>query len=161
MINNKIKIYLSARVSKDAQNWNDLVSNSLKRPISVFMPQKHTPRGDKHETFPVEIYQLCVNAIKESDMCLALPPYGRDCAWEIGWYANSDKPLIIFVEKEIEWLRDWMIKGGADYIVTNNLQTYEILKEDIILKNKSVIFIEDIEQLGPVLIKIYNKHYKN
>jgi nucleoside 2-deoxyribosyltransferase len=151
----KIKIYLCARISKDAHKWNEKVCGSLKSPISVFMPQKHNPWNIKHEEFPKEIYDMDLAAMKESDICLLLVPYGKDCAWEIGWYTNSNKPVIAFINSELEWLRDWMVKGGIDYIVTTNSKTWKKLILDPILKYKKIIFIEKIEQLNELITKIY------
>jgi len=124
------------------------------------MPQKHNPWNLKHEKFPKEVFEMDLEAIKESHMCLVIPPYGRDCAWEIGWYSNSTKPIIAFIDKELEWLRDWMIKGGINYVVTINQKTFSILKKDPILKEKEILFIDNLEQLNDVLIKIYRKTHR-
>ena len=73
---------------------------------------------------------------------------------------NSRKLLIIFVDNQLEWLRDWMVKGGVDYIITNNQKTWKILTNDPILKfKKKIIYIDDINQLNNVLIQLYTKHY--
>jgi hypothetical protein len=156
----KIKVYLSARISKDAHEWNNFVCENLGSPISVFMPQKLNP-GMAHEKFPKKVFDVCLFAMKESHIGLLLPEYGRDCAFEVGWYANSHKPLIIFVDNQINWLRDWMIKGGVDYVITTNPKTWEILINDPILKSKPVHLIEDITKLKDELIQIYEKHYKS
>ncbi len=156
----KIKVYLSARISKDAHEWNDKVCNSLTSPISVFMPQKHNPWNMPHEEFPKEVYDEDIAAMRESHIGLLLPEYGKDCAWEVGWYSNSKKPMIIFIEGQLKWLRDWMVKGGLDYVITNSSKTWLILKKDPILKQKKIIYIEDISQLNEEIIKIYKKHYK-
>ena len=148
----KIKLYLSARISKDAHNWNVKVCNSLKSPISIFMPQKNNPWNLQHTDFPKEVYELDLGAMKESDACLLLPPYGRDCAWEIGWYSNSDKPIIAFVEKEIEWLRDWMVKGGVNCVITTDSQTWNIFKKDPILRHKKIVFINSLNLLSDKII---------
>ena len=156
----KIKVYLCARISKDAHAWNEKVSNSLSTPTSVFMPHKHNPWNLKHEDFPKEVYEMDLGAMKESHICLVLPPYGRDCAWEIGWYSNSDKPIIVFTEKETEWLRDWMIKGGITYIVASSPKTFAKLKNDPLLGFKEIFFINNLGQLNDLIIKIYGKHYE-
>lgn len=155
----KIKVYLSARISKEAHEWNNHVCSSLKAPISVFMPQKHNPWNTSHESFPREVYEMDLAAMKESHIGLLLAAYGRDCAWEVGWYANSKKPLVVFIDDQLEWLRDWMIKGGLDYIITNNKDTLRKLWNDPILKNKSIIYIEDISHLHEEIVKIFKRHY--
>ncbi len=154
---NKIKIYLSARISKDAHEWNEKICDSLKAPIKVFMPHKNNPWNLSHKELPKEIFEMDLSAMHQSDMCLLLPPYGRDCAWEIGWYSNSNKPVIVFIDKETEWLRDWMLKGGVTYVVTNNSQTWKILHKDPILKFKNIIFINKLDQLSDTIISVYNE----
>ncbi|MEE9525344.1 MAG: nucleoside 2-deoxyribosyltransferase domain-containing protein [Candidatus Woesearchaeota archaeon] len=155
----KIKVYLSARISKDAHRWNNHVCDSLKSPISVFMPQRYNPWNVSHKEFPKEVYDMDLAAMKESDICLLLPKYGRDCAWEIGWYGNSNKPIVVYVDNQVKWLRDWMIKGGVDYVITTNHKTWKILIDDPILKFKKIVFIEETMLLNQAIIKIYNKHY--
>lgn len=161
MINKKIKVYLSARIAKDAHAWNDLICNSLKAPISVFMPQNNNPWNMPHKKLPKWVYEMDLGAMKESHLCLLLPPYGRDCAWEVGWCSGSGKPIIAFLENQIEWLRDWMVKGGIGYVITNHKKTFQILTQDPILKFKKIILINEISELNQEIMKIYNKHYKN
>lgn len=156
----KIKVYLSARISKDAHKWNDYVCGNLKTPISVFMPQKHNPWSLPHRELPKEVYEADLEAMQESHMGLLLPEYGRDCAWEVGWYTNSKKPLVVFVDSQTKWLRDWMLKGGVDYVMTNNPKTWKTLTNDPILKFKPIIFIQDISQLQYEIMKIFKRHYK-
>ncbi|MFA5992607.1 MAG: nucleoside 2-deoxyribosyltransferase domain-containing protein [Candidatus Pacearchaeota archaeon] len=155
----KIKVYLSARIAKEAHEWNERVCNSLNYPISVFMPQKHNPWNLDHEKLPKEVREMDMKAMKEADICLLLPPYGRDCAWEIGWFSNTNKLIVIFVENETEWLRDWMLKGAIDYAITNDSKTWKKLTEDPILKDKEIIYINEIKDLKKVLIKIFNLNF--
>ncbi|MFH1591080.1 MAG: hypothetical protein ABIC95_04060 [archaeon] len=155
----KIKVYLSARISQDAHAWNERVCSHLKPPLSVFMPQQHNPWNVAHETFQIGVYQMDLEAMEESHMSLLLPPYGRDCAWEVGWYVHADKPLAVFVDDQTRWLRDWMVKGGLNYIITTNQRTYRRLMRDPILQIKQVLFIEHLDQLGGVLQRICHDHY--
>lgn len=150
----KIKVYLCARISKDVHKWNRYVCDKLKAPLTVFMPQNHNPWNISHKEFPKEVYEMDISAMKESDMVLLLPEYGRDCAWEVGWYSNSNKQIVVFVDNQIGWLRDWMIKGGVNYVITTNQKTWKILMNDPILKYKRIIFIADINQLNEELVKI-------
>ena len=154
----KIKIYLIARISKDAQPWNNKVVSSLKRRhFEVFKPHEHNPWDKKHEKFSQKVVDVDVEAIKNSHFGLILPEFGRDCAWECGYYANSTKPAIIFVENQLGWLRDWMIKGNIDFVITNNKKTYNILKQDHILKHKKIILIKKLDDLTSILIDIFKK----
>ena len=159
MKNGKIRVYLIARISEEAHCWNNEICGQLKNPIEVFMPQNLNPWKEKHELFSKNVYELDLQALESSHLALMLPEYGRDCAWEAGWYTNSKKPLVVFVDTQKEWLRDWMVKGGVDFVVTNNQDTYKLIREDPILKHKETIFIEGISNLGKAIRDIYSKAY--
>jgi hypothetical protein len=160
MKNNKINVYLISRISKDAHHWNNLITSFLdKEKFDVFLPQENNPWNKKHKKFPQKIVDIDVKAINVSHIGLALPEFGKDCAWECGYYANSDKILIFFVDNQLEWLRDWMIKGSIDYLITNNLKTYQLFKKDPILNHKKIILIKEISNLSEAIISIYKKHY--
>ena len=156
----KIKIYLISRISKDAHYWNNLVVSFLnKEKFEVFVPQENNPWNKKHEKFPQKIVSTDIKAINNSHIGLALPEFGKDCAFECGYYANSEKLLVFFVDNQLAWLRDWMIKGSIDYLITNNLETYKLLKKDSIVCHKGIFLTEKISDMSEVLISIYKKHY--
>lgn len=157
----KIRIYLIARISKDAHNWsNEVISHLGPLVFEVFKPHEHNPWNLKHETFPKEVFDVDLAAMKKSHIGLCLPEFGKDCSWECGWYGNSKKPLVVFVDDQITWLRDWMIKGGLDYVVTTNRVTYRVLTKDPILRYKQIILIDRTEKLNMALEKIYRNNYK-
>ncbi|MGL1958982.1 MAG: nucleoside 2-deoxyribosyltransferase [Colwellia sp.] len=156
-MNKKIKIYLSARIDPEVHDWNNYVCGVLNEPLDVFLPQDHNPYNSSHLTFEKGVFDIDLKAMIESDFGLLLPPYGRDCAWEVGWYANSNKPLIVYVHDQREWLRDWMIKGGLDYVFTTSPENFELLRKDPILKHKSVEFIEDVSDLKRKFVSLYNE----
>jgi len=154
----KINVYLSARISQDAHSWNTEVCSHLTAPFNVFLPHMHNPWNMKHEDLPREVYAMDLQAMKSSHMALLLPAYGRDCAWEAGWYANSNKPLVVFLDTQTEWLRDWMVKGGVDYVLTNNPITFRLLQEDPIVSNCSKL-INDISCIHQEMLEIYERAY--
>ncbi len=150
----KLKIYLSARISQDAHKWNDTICDSLDSRIEIFKPHENNPYSLDHKQFEMAVYEKDLEAMKESDMGLLLAPYGRDCAWEIGWYSNSEKPVVAYVENETDWLRDWMLKGGLSKVITSNSDTYKILRKDPIVGDKT-LFIESRSKLSDILFEIY------
>src|SRR3989338_2972291 len=153
----KLKIYLSARISADAHKWNDTVCNSLDESrIEVFKPQEHNPYNLDHRGFQNDVYEKDLKAMQESNIGLLLPPYGRDCAWEVGWFSNSDKLIVVYVENDTEWLRDWMIKGGIDRVITPYEWLFELLKKDPIVSEKSQL-IESRSKLSDALLEIYRE----
>jgi hypothetical protein len=155
----KIKIYVIARISEDAHLWTNKICGQLDDSFEIFKPKDHNPWNKRHETFAKSVFDVDLIAIKNSHIGLMLPEYGKDCSWEAGWYANSKKPVVVFVDAQMEWLRDWMVKGGLNYVITNNSSTYRILKKDPILKHKKVIFIKAVKGLNKVLKEIYQNTY--
>lgn len=157
----EIKVYLIARISEDAHPWNNEICSQIKKPIDVFKPQDHNPWNKQHETFSKNVFEIDLKAMEDSHFGLALPEFGSDCSWECGWYSNSHKPLIFFVDTQLEWLRNWMVKGGISYVTTNNKETFKILKKDPILKSAEIILIKQISDLNEVIKKLYVKHYEH
>ena len=127
--------------------------------IEVFKPHEHNPWNQIHIEFPREVFEVDLRAIKESHIGLCLPEFGNDCSWECGWYSNSNKPLVVFVNKQDKWLRDWMVKGGIDYVITDCEETYFKLRNDKILNDKEIILINSINELSHVVEDIFNKNY--
>lgn len=150
----KIKVYLSASIN-NALNNEFICSNLSSDDFEVYLPQTITPNGLNHESFPLDAYQGCLDMMNKSNLgLLLLDSYGRDCAWEAGWYtANENKKLVSFVESSSHFMRDWMIKGGIDIFITTNPRIYNYAKQDPILKNKKIIFIENVSSLGTEIKK--------
>lgn len=146
----KIKVYLSARISEDAHSWNNAVCDSLDNRFDVFKPQEHNPYNLDHRQFPKSVYEMDLKAMKESDIGLLLSPYGRDCAWEVGWYSRSEKPIVLYVEQDTGWIRDWMVKGGVDLVAVCGQALYAQIKDDAILAGK-IQLLTSRDQLSDLL----------
>lgn len=155
----KLNVYVIARISQDAHAWTDTVCDSLpKKEFEVFRPKDHNPWNKlTHEKFSKQVFQTDLNAMKRSHVGLMLPEYGRDCAWEAGWFAHSDKFLVIFIDTQTQWLRDWMVKGGIDCVITPNLKTYRLLRQDPILLRCSIVRIASLDQLGQAINLAYER----
>lgn len=151
--NKKIKVYLSARISKDAHEWNNTVASALDDRFIVFKPHEVDIKNVSKDELDKCIYLTDLKAIIDSDIGLLLPPYGRDCAWETGCYRGFNKPIFVYIENETNWLNDWMVKGGISAIITSNSHTYEILMNDPIAKDKS-IYIPSINDLSSAIINL-------
>lgn len=156
----KINIYLIARIAKENHSWTNDVVKYLRGSFTVFVPKDNNPWGKNPKTFSQKVFATDLAAIKKSNIGLMLPEYGNDCAWEAGWYAGTQKPLIIFVNSQLLWLRDWMVKGGAPYIITNNKKSLKILRADPILQSKQIIFIKNMDYLNSSIEKIYKQTVK-
>jgi nucleoside 2-deoxyribosyltransferase len=150
------KVYLSATISNAANNQY-LADFFSEEEFEFFLPQNITPAELSHTHFPTVVYKGCVDEMERSDMGLLLfDSYGRDCAWESGWYAaRPDKVLIAFVESSSHFTRDWMIKGGIDGLVTTNPRLFEVARKDPILESKHLIFVESSAELPRAMKEIY------
>ena len=154
----KIRVYIIARISEEAHFWNMKIASALDPRFEVFLPQEHNPSNQRHETFSKGVFDTDMHAIRRSHIGLMLPEYGNDCAFEAGWYANSEKPLVVYLDTQLEWLRDWMVKGGVDFVVTTSKHSFECLKADPILGHRQIIHIEGLERLSDALAKIHGEH---
>ncbi len=145
----KYRIYLSASIS-NALNNEYICSKFSDNNFIIDLPQHITPKALNHENFPVDVYNQCLSMMESSDIgLLLLDSYGRDCAWEAGWYtANKTKKLVTFVESSSHFMRDWMIKGGVDIFITTNPRIAEYAKNDPILKHKKIILIDSVDKIG-------------
>ncbi len=153
-------MYLSARISSDAHDWNNEICDYLSEHFDVFKPQDHNPYNLDHRRFEQQVYQTDLDAMIASEIGILLTPYGRDCAWEVGWYSRSKKPIVLFAEDDTSWTRDWMIKGGIDVVFVSEPSMYELLKKDKIVCDK-IIKIESKNDLSASIanfLKSYNQN---
>lgn len=160
--NSKIKVYLIARISPEAHPWNEEVVSSLKPPIEVFVPHQHNPWNISHEKIQYNVFETDRQAMIESDMALALPEFGADCSWEIGWYSGVKKPVVLFTEKSAYWLRHWMVKGSLPYIVTNSGDTFRAINNDAMFQHKQslglvqIFQIQQLDELNQIILQIHH-----
>jgi hypothetical protein len=154
-----IKLYLIARISKDAHSWNERVCTSFRDPVEIFIPHHHNPYNLQHPKIPQPVVDTDMSAMKNARIGFALPEFGNDCAFETGWFVGQGKPLVYFVDNQVQWLRDWMIKGNLTCVVTNNPTTYSILSEDEIIRDKKVVLIKEMDELNQVILDTYQDHY--
>lgn len=157
--NGQINVYLCARLSPAAREWNALVADHLGNRFNVFLPQDIDLSQATDVEFDKQAYDGCLVGMVESDILLVLPAYGRDCAWEIGWFCGQGKPAFAYVEQAGDWMRDAMVKGGLTAIFTNNEELYHQLQNDAATINKSYL-IESREGLENTLFEYCSKSMK-
>jgi len=152
MTDSTLRIYLSASIS-NAPNNAFLASHFAPSEFEFYLPQEIVPDNLNHISFPLHVYQQCVDMMTQSDLGLVLfDAFGRDCAWECGWYAaRPDKALIGFVESGSLFMRDWMVKGGLDALITTNPRFYQAWLENPLLKTKPLHLIADLNALPTTL----------
>lgn len=147
-----IRVYLIARIAPDAHARNKKIADVLGSGFEVFLPHEHNPFNQAHETFQQEVFDTDRIAMLHADLGLALVPFGRDCSWEVGWFSNSSKPVVAYVDFDRGWLRDWMIKGGVTHVATSSPRMFDLLQQDPILAAKCS-FTPTPASLAQVLVK--------
>ena len=88
-----MRIYLCSRVAADAHAYNNLVAAALKAlGHEVFVPHlaEYNEREGASES---EIFRQDFTQMLEADACVVVGRVGIDCAWEMGWFSGSGKPI--------------------------------------------------------------------
>jgi nucleoside 2-deoxyribosyltransferase len=149
----KLKIYISASLINAPINLR--IAKVLEQEgHEVFLPQLFCPDELPHEHYPGKIYRMCVEKMEESDLGLVLLDcYGHDTSWECGWFSARKKPLVGFVNFNLRFLRDWLIKGGLHSVITTDPEIKKYLENDLILKSRSIYHIQKINELGIAIEK--------
>lgn len=151
-----LHIYLCSRLNESAKQWNDIISEELDEGFTLFRPQDVDLDGVSASEMDHAIYRADFKGMNQSDILLVLPPYGRNCAWEIGWFCGREKPSIAYVEAEGDWLHDAMVKGGLTAIITKDPILYNILLSDPATTAKSYL-IPSKQHLGRIIKQICNQ----
>lgn len=156
-----LKIYISASISHALSNQH-LADLFPVEQFEIFLPQKIVPDDLNHTQFPIKVYNGCIEMMEASDIGLVLlDAFGRDCAWECGWYsARTDKCLIAYVQSSSLFLRDWMVKGGLDAWVTSNERLYQAATENPLLSQKPLSKIQSESELPQAITNLYH-HWKS
>lgn len=150
-----LQIYLCSRLTQAAKQWNDEVSKELNSEFSLFRPQDIDLSNVVEDHQDQAAYQADIQGMTQSHLLLVLPPYGRDCSWEIGWFCGKERPAIAYVETEDDWIRDVMVKGGLTAIITNNSKLFKILLADPITAKKTY-FISSKQDLAKIIKQIHS-----
>ena len=135
-VSETIHIYLCSRLTEAAKQWNDEITQEFDEEFDIFRPQDIDLSHYSLKEQDLFAYTEDLKGMKKSDLLLVLPPYGRDCGWEIGWFSGKGKPAIAYAESQGDWQRDAMVKGGLIAIITNNEALYQSLLEDSSTKDK-------------------------
>lgn len=161
-----LDVYISSPVSFYQREWNNKITKLLRsNNFKILLPQEITSPYTNHNKFEIYVYNKCVDWIMQSDLGLLLLPYGRDCAWEVGYYKGIGKPLFVLVDKitkeNKERLRDWMVKGSVDELIFLNKQSYIEFKKDPIISLKPLTLIKNINELPSKILELFNNKYKS
>lgn len=134
----EVKVYFCARLGTEAARTNNsLVRAALfDEQFNVFLPQEvQIPK------LPFKSIERCAfwvdcEAIEWCDILLVVSPYGKDCAWEVGFAKGLGKKIFGFFT-EAKSIEDTMVVSCIDAILTNNPHVYDQLLLDPRTKDKS------------------------
>jgi len=143
-----VNIYLSSPVSYYQRSVNKRIATSLANVgIEVFLPQDISPQKTSHKNFEVYVYEKCLDMIRQSDAVLLVYPYGRDCAWEVGYYEALGLPQFAYIPNyskgSLSRLRDWMIKGSLDVVFVTDHITHNFISRDPILSQCNIQLLSE------------------
>ncbi len=148
-----MNIYLSSPVSYYQRSVNKRIAASLANVgMKVFLPQDISPQKYSHKNFEIYVYEQCLDMIRQSDAVLLVYPYGRDCAWEVGYYEALGLPQFAYIPNHsmvsLSRLRDWMIKGSLDVVFVTDHITYNVISHDPILSQCNIQLVLSENDMG-------------
>lgn len=96
-------IYLCSRVAQDARKENAIVASSLREAgFKVYVPHEQLSNNDG--LFNKEaIYKIDFAAMNKAELCVVVGRIGRDCAWELGWFAAKGIPICFVPCGNTDW----------------------------------------------------------
>jgi nucleoside 2-deoxyribosyltransferase len=157
----KPKLYLSAKISTPYQEFNNSIAELLSEHFDVFVPHLYESGESDHTKVKPIVYERDIEAMQGANLAILLAPYGRDCSFEVGWFAANRIPYYVYGNMDQSWRRDLMIKGGAEYIFVSgsklaykddpfHTKIYQVSCLDL---SKTVLECYDDHMSGGVLIK--------
>ncbi|WP_270240905.1 hypothetical protein [Collinsella tanakaei] len=116
-------VYIAARYAEKSRN-SKIALELRKLGFDVVLPREFKVRADAREKSKY-VYRECLNALVRSSTLLVVSPFGRDVAFEIGFYqclrqselAGPYRPMHIvrLNTDEHESIEDDMISNAVDY----------------------------------------------
>ena len=89
---------------------NDAVAKSLRAAgFEVYVPHEQAPNNLTAEDIAEgrydkeTIFRLDFAAMQQSDACVVVGRTGRDCAWELGWFAKAEVPVFFVPAGDLTW----------------------------------------------------------
>ena len=148
----KPTIYICARVKLDAHAMNDRIIELLEPYFDIFAPHKKEAEL-KQTKDPMEIYKFDIDGMEGAAICVTIAPYGKDCAWEMGYFIGQGKPVFMYVPNlKAMPLDEWMISGGITVIVTDDVAVFKACQQEF----KWSVLYSPPEGIGTTLFNYYN-----
>jgi nucleoside 2-deoxyribosyltransferase len=154
-----LKIYFAAKMSKDEYRKANIktLEKFLNKPIfRVFMPQNITVPELSYSRIEKCGYEADRAAIDWSDILFLSSPYGKDCAWEVG-YASGLNKFIVANVTDTSSINDTMVISSVDLIITDQKNIYDqLLKDDRTAKKAFLMTSSD--SFTDVCMPLYYVH---
>lgn len=127
-----LRLYLSASIANGPLNAR-LAEQLGRAGAELVLPQDFAP-DVPHAHLPRAIYERCIEEMERCDAgLLLLDAYGIDCAFEAGWFAARNKPLVGLAQANLRFLQNWMVKGVLTGVGTSSPTVAEALRRDPML----------------------------
>ena len=126
----KIKIYVAGRTSfvKKHNHLKDYLERNLG--CEVYLPHELVPLDTPKDKLPFEVFTKCLKHMDMADIVIAdLSVFGKDTAWEIGYFYGINKKVIGLTNNE-KYKFDFMIRGAMTAIAKNKQEIVEIIKKE-------------------------------
>jgi len=154
-----LKVYFAAKMSKDEYRQANVktLEKYLNKPtFRVFMPQNITVPELTFSTVEKCGYEADRAAIGWSDILFLSSPYGKDCAWEVGYASGLNKFIIAYVTETVS-INDTMVINSVHLIITDQKNTYnQLLKDDRTAKKSFLMTSPD--SFTSVCMPLYYVH---
>ena len=139
----EIKVYFAARLSQPEYRENNLLmyQKMFNNNYNVFLPQDIIIPKLEYSMVQTFSYLIDKAAIDLSDIVFLLSPYGKDCSWEIGYARGKNKFIVAFLV-DTESVKDTMVMGALNLIITDNPEIMNFLTNDYRTKNKCILIKE-------------------
>ncbi len=154
-----LKVYFAAKMSKDEYRQTNLktLEKFLNKPtFRVFMPQNISVPELTFSTVEKCGYEADRAAIGWSDILFLSSPYGKDCAWEVGYASGLNKFIIAYVT-EPSAINDTMVINSVHLIITDQKNLYNQLLKDDRTANKSFLMTSP-DSFTNVCMPLYYVH---
>lgn len=154
-----LKIYFAAKMSKNEYRQANVktLEKYLNKPtFRVFMPQNITVPELTFSKVEKCGYEADRAAIDWSDILFLSSPYGKDCAWEVGYASGLNKFIVAYVT-ETAAINDTMVISSVDLIITDQKNTYNQLLKDERTAKKSFLMTSS-DSFTNVCMPLYYVH---
>lgn len=150
------RAYLSAKVRAENHARNNTVASYLRGLFDLFLPHAFQSADDNHDDLSIDVYNMDIQAMEGADLAVLVPPIGRDCSFEVGWFIARNKPVYVYVQEDMSFLQDAMTVGGVTAVFTSNMEVYNRFMRQPVLKSKTYL-LSDSKTLGKRILSSFNE----